>query len=70
MVDENFPGECQVRLVYKRRGGGFGAMCSNGEKFMLYVLKGKPITLRCSMLDKYRAKGIELGVSTAECEGL
>ena len=70
LIDANFePRDCgKVIKVEDRRGGGKIAICSNKEVFMLTGNSKLPL-MRCSMLDKFRAQGIDLGVSTRECRG-
>ena len=70
MIDNNFDTQdCgKVIKVANRNGGGEVAVCSNKEAFMLTGNSKMPL-MKCSVLDKYRAKGIDLGVSTRECRG-
>ena len=70
LIDANFdPQDCgKVVKVANRNGGGAALVCSNKEIFMLTGNAKFPL-MKCSALDKYRAKGIDLGVSTRECRG-
>lgn len=71
IISDNFkPADCgKVVEVYNRRGGGQAARCSNGEVYMFARYEGKDVAMRCSMLDRFRRQGIDLGVSTAQCIG-
>ena len=70
LIDANFePRDCgKVIKIADRRGGGEIALCSNKEVFMLTGNSKLPL-MRCSLLDKFRTQGIDLGVSTRECRG-
>lgn len=71
IIDENFePKDCgKVTTLYNRKGGGQSLICSNGETYMLAQIKGKSLAMRCSVLDKYKVQGIDLGVTTSQCMG-
>ena len=70
LIDNNFdPADCgKVVKIANRNNGGEALVCSNKEVFMLTGNSKLPL-MKCSALDKFRAKGIDLGVSTRECRG-
>jgi len=70
LIDTNFdPTDCgKVVKIATRNSGGEALVCSNKEVFMLTGNSKLPL-MKCSVLDKFRAKGIDLGVSTRECRG-
>ena len=71
LINDNFePKDCgTVTKVVQRNGGGELAICSNKEVFMLTGNRKLPL-MKCSVLDKYRAMGIDLGVTTKQCLGV